>query len=435
MAWLKRSLLVLAVFTACWIGAVWYWRATTRMPDAGDLAMAMLAMPMVLLGGLWLATRSGSQPATAGATAASTSAGSESPAAAQAVPPPAAARQLELLGAALRMPHGDSAAELAAAFEEGEARLDLDPELSDVQGFPMLAGRIGQVDTAPLADWLAQQDTDAQPLPPQQLRAITIAGDVASQLAGLAAVLEPDGILHLAPLLPEHWPQRTRESATAWLRRCSIEAGMPQQRLALQEAAPAGPLSALHGVDATTLLLACDSAIDPDYVERLAVQGKLYGSRNPNGRMPGEGAAGILLRPARKGSDAVRLLALHASPAGDADTTLADLAGQALAGGGAGQPAYLAADTDHRASSMSELMHCVHTHLPGLDTGSALACVGSACGHTGLAGTLAALALARHHAEERSGHALCLSHGEAGQRFALLVGPAPAPAANAPSLT
>ena len=37
-AWLRRCLLVLAVCALCWGGAIWYWRAGTRVPTAGDRA-------------------------------------------------------------------------------------------------------------------------------------------------------------------------------------------------------------------------------------------------------------------------------------------------------------------------------------------------------------------------------------------------------------
>ncbi|MCX7289921.1 MAG: hypothetical protein NTY28_02165, partial [Janthinobacterium sp.] len=50
----RRCLLVLAVFALCWGGAIWYWRASTRVPTAGDLAGAMLVLPLSLLLAFWL---------------------------------------------------------------------------------------------------------------------------------------------------------------------------------------------------------------------------------------------------------------------------------------------------------------------------------------------------------------------------------------------
>jgi hypothetical protein len=73
--------------------------------------------------------------------------------------------------------------------------------------------------------------------------------------------------------------------------------------------------------------------------------------------------------------------------------------------------------------------------VPSLDTNTSLACIGAACGHTGAVGALAAIALANEQATDNGGFALALSNAEPNQRFALLVGPLPAPASKAPSLS
>jgi hypothetical protein len=460
--WLKRSLLVLAVFGVCWIGAVWYWRSTTRIPDTGDLALAMLVMPLVLLSTVWLANKSLSAraadvpapvaaPELAGQDAAAHGAASGS-ARAPWLP-------LAIAATALRMPHGDSPAALAAAIAEGEARLDLDPELTDMQGFPIMAGRVADVDTEPLVEWLAEQETGARPKP-HQLRALALGGAVAAELAMQAEARDGDKVLQLQPLLPDEWPAPMRELATNWLVHCTVDAGWPKERLSLRQPAHDAPAVSLPGAlrdlaaqagtaraPAYCMLLACDSAIDADAVEQMAINGKLFGPRNQNGRMPAEGAAGILLQPAPSSRQALRLLALaHGAPDQPAPP-LSDLAQDALAQGReqaatpAAEPAidYIAADTDHRVAAVADLMQCVEARAPALETDTALACIGSACGHTGTAGALAALALAHQQAADSGGHALCLANADRRQPFALLVGPdptpAPSPASSAPILS
>jgi hypothetical protein len=464
--WMKRSLLVLAVFGACWVAAVWYWRSTTRMPDTGELALAMLVMPLTLLSAMWLANKSfaaapvapaatagtagraGAATATGAATEAATenaAAGAGAPAAAgQTGRAPAPWPGLGIAGAALRMPHGSSPAELAAVIAQGEARLDLDPELTDLQGFPLLAGRVAGFDTAPLEAWLAGQHPAGNRLPPHQLRAIALAGDVASTLAERAMPYSEACRLQLLPLAPHGWPEESQDIAVRWLVHCAASAGWPGERLARHPAlhgAGQSPLAALQALAsqpagaaaaAMTLLVAFDSSIDQDMVEKIALGGKLYGPRNPNGRMPAEGAAGMLLQAPHDAGDAPRLLALSAAQSGQ-PATLAGLAQDALAQAGGAQAGYIAADTDHRAAAMSELMQCVESAAPGLDSGSALACLGAACGHTGAAGAIAAIALAYQQAAGNGSHALCLSNGDPSQRFALLVGPPPA--SSAPTLS
>ena len=460
--WMKRSLLVVGVFGLCWIGAIWYWRSTTRMPDTGDLALAMLVMPLTLIMGFVLArkTFAGSDAATAQAPAGpelKPGQGSQGAAEAggSAAAPDAAApwMQFAVAGTALRMAHGDSPAELAAAFAEGEARLDLDPELTDLQGFPLLAGRVADIALGPLEEWLSTLQPAPRTPSAQHLRAMALGGDIAASLAERAAEGGSESVLQLLPLLPQDWPATTQVLATRWLEHSVIEAGWPQERLVVRQPAaaahasstsmppaPATPLAALRAVSAQAaganapafnLLLACGSDIDADAIEHLAVNGKLYGPRNPNGRMPAEGAAGILLQLSKDTGDEMRLLALHAKE----NATLRELAEEVLVQANGEQPAYVAADTDHRAALMSDLMQCVEAAVPGLDANTSLACVGAACGHTGAVGTLAAIALAHEQAADSSGFALALANSDPTQRYALLVGPLPAPASKAPSLS
>lgn len=447
--WLKRSLLVIGVFGICWIGAVWYWRSTTRMPDTGDLALAMLVMPLTIVTGFWLAKKTFAGAPATPEMPARHEAQPAADAASVADGPAAEAPWLPLgvAASALRMTHGDSPAELAAAFAEGQARLDLDSELTDMQGFPLLAGRVQSVDLAPLEDWLASQQPEARAPNAQQLRAMALGGDVAASLAARAAATGSDGVLQMLPLLPYDWPAATQELANRWLAHRAVDAGWPHARLSMPRPGaaasatmPGSPLAALRALSAQSagsaapafcLLLACDSSIDPDAVEHLAVNGKLYGPRNPNGRMPAEGAAGILLQPAKNAGDEPRLLALHAKEG----ATLRELAEEALVHANGAQPAYIAADTDHRAAAMSDLMQCVEAAAPELDANTSLACIGAGCGHTGSVGALAAIALAQEQATGSGGFSLALANSDPTQRYALLVGPLPAPASKAPSLS
>lgn len=457
--WLKRSLLVIGVFGLCWIGAVWYWRSTTRMPDTGDLALAMLVIPLTLVSGYWLAKKtfggSGadapastpsapSAPSTGAPEAHAHLAGQDAAdggaAAVQAHAAPWL--QFQVAGAALRMPHGDSPAELALAFAEGQARLDLDNELTDTQGFPLLAGRVPDVDLAPLEEWLSSQQAAPRTPAAHHLRAMAMGGEIAGQLTSLASASGGEGLLQLLPLIPADWPQSTQELAARWLAYNAAAEGWPQEQLKLRLATPATPLAALRAlsvqaagpaetVPAFSALIAFESSIDADAVENLAVNGKLYGPRNPNGRMPAEGAAGVLLQPPGHQGDGLRLLALNAKES----AALGELAKEALEQAHGATPVFVAADTDHRAAAMSDLMQCVEANAAELDTNTSLACIGAACGHTGAVGALAAIALANEQAVDSGGFALALSNTEPTQRFALLVGPLPAPASKAPSLS
>ena len=142
--WLSRSLIAAATFAACWLGAVWYWRETRRMPGTDDLVIYLLLLPLLLVllvwGGSKLLAAAGA--ASAAAKAAASAAADTTTQTAPAAPPAA----LNVLAGALRMPHGDSAARLADALLSRKANLALDPELVDESGYPILSGRVDGVD-------------------------------------------------------------------------------------------------------------------------------------------------------------------------------------------------------------------------------------------------------------------------------------------------
>ncbi|QNA98188.1 hypothetical protein [Massilia sp. Se16.2.3] len=80
-------------------------------------------------------------------------------------------------GTALRSPHGASAEELAAAIADGKARPDLDPELVDDDGFPVMSARSNDaVDEAlqeEIGEWLTEQGMAQLRWSEAQWRALT----------------------------------------------------------------------------------------------------------------------------------------------------------------------------------------------------------------------------------------------------------------------
>ena len=146
MSWMKKIALSVLMFGACWGGAVWYWRATNRMPSSVDLASWLLVLPLGLLLAAWLGVK-----LVAALGAAPVSVAPATPAAAgPAQAPPAA--PLAILGAALRAPHGSNPEDLAGALADNKARADLDPELVDDDGFPVMTARSGDADDASMQE-------------------------------------------------------------------------------------------------------------------------------------------------------------------------------------------------------------------------------------------------------------------------------------------
>lgn len=157
------------------------------------------------------------------------------------------------------------------------------------------------------------------------------------------------------------------------------------------------------------LMLAVDSGVNEAHVERQQAIGELFTATHQNGRVPGEGAAALLLasphwpgldelthapiklwQPARtrrdKSADAIGRLG---STALSAALKQACECSQAQA-----EHLLVVSDADHRASRTAELFEALQEASPGLDPMTQVTRVGEFCGDLGHARALTAAALA-----------------------------------------
>ena len=454
--WMKKALLIALVFGASWAGAVWYWRATNRMPATEDLVLYLLVLPLALLLVIWLGVK-----LVALLAAAPVAVAAAAPSDAGLAPPAPDAPALAILASALRAPHGASPEELSGAFADNTARADLDPELVDDDGFPVMTARSVDAADAGLREeigaWLADNDMPDVRLDEEQWRALAMGSAVAAELVAHAAgLLQPEGLapmLRLMPILPQAWQLDQRRAAGLWLRQVAVQAGWPLARIALaaelpsdaRGASPSAVLGRLahHAAGAdesmVALMLACGSHLGEESISRWAGNASLFTSSQPQGLIPGEGAAGLLLADARQAHaiEGAPVILLHtvdearrhnsADEAKRADSALLGTLTEkvlARADAQAGQVAMIVADTGHRTSRVLELMGLATAALPQLDEDADVIRVGAASGTCGAVPFMTALALARHHALERDAPVLCISNEDAYRRCAALIRPA-----------
>ena len=453
--WLKKSLLVAVVCALCWGGAVWYWSATKRMPATEDVVLLLVVLPLAVLLAYWLGSRLLAMVAAAPvAAAAQPQAG--------AAPAPANAAPLAIMATALRVPHGASPQELAGALGEKKARAELDPELVDDDGFPLMTARSGEADDSGLqeeiASWLAENGMPEVRPGAEQWRALVLGTAVVSELASTASagLLPADGPapnLQLMPVLPQDWPFEVRRAAGMWLRHVTIESGWPAAQVQLSAQLPAdarapGPISALarlaHHIamgDGTVIgiMVACGSHLGEESIEQWSGKGVLFTSGRPQGLIPGEGAAGLLLTDLAlaRTAEAAAVATLHtvnearrhnsADESKRADATLLGALTEKVLAHGAAQPSEVAmiiADTGHRTSRVLELMGLAAAALPQLDADADVVSLGASGGTCGAVPFLTALALSHHHALERDAPVLCISNEDPYRRCAALIRPA-----------
>jgi hypothetical protein len=453
--WLKALLLAALVFTGSWGGTISYWRTTGLMPGGVELLLLLLGLPLLLLSAFWLSRKlfSFSRASSLDATK------SENRPVAASVP---GATGLAILAAALRSPHGASTEELADVIAGGKARPDLDQELVDEDGFPVMTARSADaLDEAlqeEITEWQEQNDQPGVPFSEEQWRALTLASAVTVELAGHAAtgfLSQPGDLpkLHLIPMLPAGWATAQRRAGAMWLKHVAAQAGWPEKAICLDEevmaedyvAAPSAIFNRLGRdaaiVDASLLsmVVACASNIGEQTVADWAANGALFTSSHTKGAIPGEGAAGLLLGDLRQastlGGDAFAVLddmdegrlASSADESRRADRTLlGEIMERALkrVSGDFADVSKIVADTDHRSSRVLELMGNASGRMPQLDGAEDVVQVGVATGSCGVVPFIAALALARHYVLELDAPVLGVSNQDAYHRIAVLVRPA-----------
>ncbi|MGZ8315971.1 MAG: hypothetical protein ACXW3B_12455 [Telluria sp.] len=449
--WVKGSLLAVPVFGACWGGAIWYWRASSGSPETSDLFLFLVALPVGLFLAFWLGRKVIEARLAVPATVTPDQAAMAT--AAPEAPP------LAILAASLRSPHGASPEELATTIADRKARADLDQELVDDNGFPVMTARcIDARDDAlqeEITDWLSLNNVSELSLNDEQWRAIAMATVVAGELASKAAcdLIPTEGVapvLHLMPILPPEWKIEQRRVVGVWLRHSVAQFGWPsaQVTVAVETAEPA-TLSAVLGhlsnhaaakdTPLAAIIVACASHIGDASVAQWVEQTTLFAPSRPHGQIPGEGAAGLLVTDvgqARTIDDAVFVVlgpACEARRDSSTDdikradaTALLDVAMLALKRGAAelSDVAMIVADTGHRSNRMDELMGLALPAMPQLDAAVDVVSVGLATGTCGAVPFVTALALARHHVLERDASVLCISNEDPFVRSAVLLQPA-----------
>ena len=188
--WLSRSLLIGGTFILVWLVVMYSWHTSNRMPDIPDVVLYFIALPVALLAASWgmsKAWAASKKKTDNAAPAVPETAGEEQ----NPVQDLTAERERELtiaiLASAIRTAQGSSNDEFISKWKSNEAKIDLDQALTDSNGYPILAGRIQEVDEDMqrelLAEWGAANGQADVEWTSAQLRAIALGSEVVEELA------------------------------------------------------------------------------------------------------------------------------------------------------------------------------------------------------------------------------------------------------------
>lgn len=415
---------VAAVFGMSWLAAITCWRLGSRVPGPGEIAGLMLGMPAALAGivGWWRRPGPASTP----------QAGSDTPVEAS------AGHSLEIprftiRAAAIELPTGNDAAQVLAAAAAGPG---LHPSLRDPQGFGVLAAEVGGLHIEAVNTGLAVIGHRATTPRPETSRALGLAEPVLEQLLASVASAPVDATL----LVPAHWSEAERELARRWLvHRLAVAAPELVRQatvipvasgLALWGLLRAVPVDARGAEPLPRLWLSAASNIGAGTVERWARRGILLGAATPQGRAPGEAAAGVILDP-DSGGDGAALAYLLPCPSpshGPDDGQPLPRMIEALlsaTGTGPGDIHLLVSDSDHRLPGCSRLASATSSCLPEIDPSLGLLRLGQGCGHADATLALAALAVCAQAVAGTGRGALAMASDDSGHHEPMLVKPHP----------
>ncbi len=469
--WVFRSLLAVATFATVWLATIFYWRSSHRIPTTTDVALYFAFIPAALLLAFWLGhtawKRSGekakenSESSTALVAASpSTGISAESE----------RLLSIAILAAAVRSAHGKSADELNTVLKADNDLFELDTELTDEEGYPILTARITELDEDDgedkLNDWLqANHKTDVS-WSPEATRALLMGAELVSELAQtavkhpqLAEYLSaaenkrkaiPLAALQLVTLFPKDWQEAHRTVALDWYTHLIVEAGWPIEKILT-------PIQShyhlTHGITAIdqlmlsayrtslpcySLLVACESYIGESSVEDWAGIEKSYFGKSKIGLIPSEGAAGLLLADEQnlklfEHVQASKLYRPTQTKLSDTVITteterqrlLSELLQSALEVSKvqAAHITLVTTDTDVQASKQSELLSVGFDVLPHLDSNEQFLNVSSSLGMLGGVASVTALALAHHEASTKEGKVAFISNIDQLTRAASILTP------------
>lgn len=419
-----------------------------------DLVLALLALPFGLLLALWLGKKAIPSRGVIAATAAA------SPVAVQAATATPSTPPLAILATALRVPHGSSAEELAAVIATNKAQPSLDKQLVDNEGFPLTCARRDDATDEELQEkileWQSRNGMPESLFGEAQWRALVLGTAVMRDLVwhAMAELSSAEGStpqLRLIPILPADWTAEQHSSAQMWFRHIATQVGLPSKDITCMDGPPGSDESALtkmldrFALDMSTtdarlaaIVIACGSNIDQTTVDQWAEKGRLFTPSRPDGFVPGEGAAGLLLtelRQAQSIEDAVfvqldPLVAAKRAPSCSGNRAdpgfLGELVARAMEGASIDMAGIgmVVGDASLRAQNMQELMGFTSAAMPQLDSTADVASVGPGCGSCGAVPLVTALVLARHYAIERAKPVLYMSNDNPELGLAVLVRPA-----------
>jgi hypothetical protein len=458
LKWTGIALLLTAVV---WAGIIVWWQVTHRVVSAADVLLYLVVLPLLLIlgiGAIQLVRAIAFRKTTNQLEKPEEKSSQDS---ADEAAPHAIEKKLKLpvVGAWAVTSVGQNADEFVQALIEKRSRPRPDSFLLDERGFPLLSGRVQELDIQPiqteLEDIAIRNNMNNVPASDEWrdafLRTIALLSQVIDkakdewplEFSSDEAVRENQPIatlrgnvrthadkrhgpsLQVKLLIPADFKPHEKQLSLAYLLEKISALGVPDKQLHVEVVPSSDDATALSLIDKFTvqahrngasealLLLASHSMLCTTIVEEWQSSGQLFSSHCPAGLMMGE-AAFCVLCLSNKALEETRLAPLCQvtrtafdkressadQPGKPSHACLTAAANDALSGVGlAGeQIGAIACDADHRTSRTLECIGAMMNITPHLDAIENRLATNEACGHLGIASLLGAFVAGATHA-------------------------------------
>ncbi|BBP00044.1 hypothetical protein [Sulfuriferula nivalis] len=459
--WLKRALFAALATLAIWLLVIAYWRTNMHMPSTIDVATYLVIMPLTLLLSIYIIKRAGNGLlALTTKTENQTVNTNENAATLKAQAEEEAARSWTALitTSAIHTRFGTTASDIIDAIKNKKTKFELDTQLTDTNGYPVLSGRIEDLETddavAHFKQFINSQALPEQPWHTEDLRTITLAHNVCQDLS--QALLSNPNLnklivkidnttpkanipnIYLTSILPSSWTEQQKQQVQLWLLNILSTQGLPSNNVISH------PLNASNPDDPLLLIDSINVEINQQPTQGLHIiiaSHSLIGDQsnlanNTTHRIPGEAAAGLILTDPKWAETLAlsspvkihRIAQLNREKSADEagkinPETLIKTIENAIAIANIDQAAVktITADSDDRPTRIGELYEAINTSTTDIEPTENCFQIAYHCGETGSVSTLLAVISAADQVQKNEQAALCLCNNDSLKRSAIVI--------------
>jgi hypothetical protein len=428
------------------------------MPSTIDVAFYLVMMPLALLLSIYIIKRAGNGLlALTSRTRTQPIDANQNPAALQ-IQTDEATRSwtAHIVTSATHSRFGTSASDIIDAVKNKETKFELDTQLTDSNGYPILSGRINDLEIDETATDF-KQFIKAQALPEQQwhtedLRTITLAhnvcqdlsqqllsnSDLNNQSANLNDTTTHIPDIYLTSILPASWTEQQQQQVQLWLLSLLTTQELTGCKVTSH------PLNTAKLKDPLTLIDNINTQINqhPAKVMHIVIAShSLIGEQsslanNTTQQIPGEAAAGIILTDPEWAA-ALTLanpIKIHRLSQSDREKS-ADEPGKTniatltkaiedaitIANIDKSEIKAITADSDGRPTRIIELYEAINATTADVEPAENCLQIAYHCGATGRTSSLIALIAAADQVKKNKQAALCLCNNDSVTRSAIVI--------------